>query len=239
MTKRDPIDELRLRAAAPRLLEALRFYADRNHFILSDDSAWDTVSGEPQNFWCDEAGTATVEDGSIARAAIAAATEGAAPAAPLANFCESCAMDLATCDCVNPRPVYVDRRPADPLPEPVTCDWPVCNPGCEESGRDRHCMCQPAKDSIAAQRAAPAQPAQERPALTAEQLDILRHTIGLRQGRTKVDRNHFVTGEGSTDHPICMSLVEAGLMMRIRGGPLSGGDDIFRATEAGKEAAKP
>ena len=34
---------------------------------MNDESAWDTVSGEPANFKCDEAGTATVEDGAIAR----------------------------------------------------------------------------------------------------------------------------------------------------------------------------
>jgi hypothetical protein len=50
--------------------EALQFYADRDHFMLSDESAWDTVSGEPANLWCDEAGTATVEDGSVAAAAL-------------------------------------------------------------------------------------------------------------------------------------------------------------------------
>lgn len=49
-----------------KLRAALTFYADGSHFNLSDDTAWDTVSGEPQNWWCDEAGTATVEDGSIA-----------------------------------------------------------------------------------------------------------------------------------------------------------------------------
>lgn len=52
------------------LRKALKFYADGEHFIKADDSAWDTVSGEPQNYWCDEAGTATVEDGSIARLAL-------------------------------------------------------------------------------------------------------------------------------------------------------------------------
>lgn len=59
------------------LREALRFYAQREHFALSDANAWDTVSGEPQNYWCDDAGTATVEDGTIARAALAS-TEGGA-----------------------------------------------------------------------------------------------------------------------------------------------------------------
>lgn len=58
------------------IIDALNFYADRKHFIIADDGAWDTVSGEPQNLWCDEAGTATVEDGSIARAALAQQASG-------------------------------------------------------------------------------------------------------------------------------------------------------------------
>lgn len=50
-----------------RILEsALRFYAHGHHFFGDKDS-WDTVSGEPANFWCNEAGDATVEDGSIAK----------------------------------------------------------------------------------------------------------------------------------------------------------------------------
>lgn len=53
-----------------QLRQALRFYAAREHFNLSDRDAWDTVSGEPQNWWCDDAGTATVEDGSIAAMAL-------------------------------------------------------------------------------------------------------------------------------------------------------------------------
>ena len=56
------------------LLKALTFYAEGSHFIQHDPEAWDTVSGEPQNFREDEANTATVEDGSVARAAIAKAT---------------------------------------------------------------------------------------------------------------------------------------------------------------------
>lgn len=39
--------------------------------MIADNSAWDTVSGEPQNFLCDEAGTATVEDGEVARQVLA------------------------------------------------------------------------------------------------------------------------------------------------------------------------
>lgn len=52
------------------LRTALAFYKNGDHFNLSDESAWDTVSGEPQNWWCDEAGTATIEDGSIAKMAL-------------------------------------------------------------------------------------------------------------------------------------------------------------------------
>lgn len=58
-----------------RLLEVLRFYAEGHHFIRHDTDAWDTVSGEPQNFLEDEANTATVEDGSLAKAALSAIGE--------------------------------------------------------------------------------------------------------------------------------------------------------------------
>lgn len=48
------------------LREALRWYAEGHHFRKADQEPWDTVSGEPQNWWCDESGTAMVEDGSLA-----------------------------------------------------------------------------------------------------------------------------------------------------------------------------
>ncbi|WP_398498152.1 hypothetical protein [Variovorax sp.] len=64
---------------AVQAAEALTFYAQGHHFIQHDPTAWDTVSGEPQNFFEDEANTATVEDGSIARIALAALAK-AAPA---------------------------------------------------------------------------------------------------------------------------------------------------------------
>ena len=53
------------------LRTALQWYADGEHFNKADPDQWDTVSGEPQNWWCDEAGTATVEDGSIAKMTLA------------------------------------------------------------------------------------------------------------------------------------------------------------------------
>jgi hypothetical protein len=51
--------------------EALEFYAKGDHFTRHDPSAWDTVSGEPQNLYEDESNTATVEDGSFAKKALA------------------------------------------------------------------------------------------------------------------------------------------------------------------------
>lgn len=60
-------------AIKAQLLEALEFYARGDHLVLADDDAWDTCSGEPMNWLHDNAGTASVEDGSLARAAIDAA----------------------------------------------------------------------------------------------------------------------------------------------------------------------
>lgn len=67
-------------------------------------------------------------------------------------------------------------------------------------------------------------------------LAILQHTIGADEfGRIRGDRNYFVTGEGSTDYPTCVSLVERGLMSRRAGSAITGGDDWFSVTPAGKE----
>jgi hypothetical protein len=59
-----------LAAENDKLREALAFYAEGNHFIQHDPDAWDTVSGEPANFYEDESNTATVEDGSVAKMAL-------------------------------------------------------------------------------------------------------------------------------------------------------------------------
>jgi hypothetical protein len=53
------------------LRAALKWYADGEHFAKTDESAWDTVSGEPQNWWCDEAGAGMVEDGTLAAKVLA------------------------------------------------------------------------------------------------------------------------------------------------------------------------
>lgn len=74
--------------------------------------------------------------------------------------------------------------------------------------------------------------------MTPEQLHILQHSLGLDEyGRGTMYRNHFVTGEGSLDHPHCVALVEAGLMNQRVDHPLAGGDDLFTVTDAGKRAA--
>ena len=61
---RNPLAELEAARAA------LKFYADKEHFDILDEDAWDTCSGEPQNYRYDDACTAVVEDGAIARAAL-------------------------------------------------------------------------------------------------------------------------------------------------------------------------
>ncbi|WP_312903574.1 hypothetical protein [Stutzerimonas nitrititolerans] len=54
------------------LVTALEYYANGDHLLLADPDEWDTCSGEPANFLHDEAGTASVEDGSIAKVALEA-----------------------------------------------------------------------------------------------------------------------------------------------------------------------
>jgi hypothetical protein len=65
--------------AIENLRAALQWYADGLHFDKASPDAWDTVSGEPQNWWCDEAGTAMVEDGSLASMVLAGKLTGQYP----------------------------------------------------------------------------------------------------------------------------------------------------------------
>lgn len=76
-------------------------------------------------------------------------------------------------------------------------------------------------------------------ALNAAQLCVLRHALGLDdRGRGTMYRGHFVTGEGSDDFPHCAALVEAGFMQRRAGSALTGGDDLFLVTPAGRAKAR-
>jgi hypothetical protein len=71
--------------------------------------------------------------------------------------------------------------------------------------------------------------------MDAQILHTLQHSLGVDEyGRGDQYRNHFVTGEGSVDYPICMAAVERRLMNRRAGNALSGGDWIFHVTDAGK-----
>lgn len=70
--------------------------------------------------------------------------------------------------------------------------------------------------------------------ITEKQRDILRHALGVGRGRTGW-RNHFCTGPGSDDYADCEALVAYGLMTKRSGGPLSGGDPVYRVTQAGEE----
>jgi len=54
--------------------------------------------------------------------------------------------------------------------------------------------------------------------ITLEALQVLRHSLGVgERGNKPAYRNHFVTGEGTTNYPTCMALVEVGFMKRHHG----------------------
>lgn len=92
------------------LIAALTFYATCGHMNLSDESAWDTVSGEPQNWWCDEAGTATIEDGSLARMALAGDM----------NADHFAALERGDDVCIDPG---TGREAPQAAPVPAPSDW--------------------------------------------------------------------------------------------------------------------
>jgi len=70
----------------------------------------------------------------------------------------------------------------------------------------------------------------------ADRLHILQHSLGLDQyGQGTSHRNYFVTGMGSDDYPHCVALVADGLMTQTHGNSITGGDDVFRVTTAGRE----
>lgn len=74
---------------------------------------------------------------------------------------------------------------------------------------------------------------------TREQLDILRHALGVGPTDAVTDgpgsRNRFVTGEGTRDHALCTTLVKAGIMAKVKdvSPSLTGGADLFRVTGRG------
>lgn len=75
--------------------------------------------------------------------------------------------------------------------------------------------------------------------LPAGLLHILQHSLGVdRYGRGEQYRNHFVTGEGSIDHPLCIEAVHLGLMVRCETNALTGGMDLFMVTKAGRQTVR-
>lgn len=66
-------------------------------------------------------------------------------------------------------------------------------------------------------------------------LHILQHCLGLDQfGQGESYRNHFATGPGSVDHPLCEELLRDGLMTVRRQPAGYGGMDFFFVTDAGR-----
>lgn len=73
--------------------------------------------------------------------------------------------------------------------------------------------------------------------LSKSEIELMRHALGLNYKKVSF-RNHFCTGEGSTDFPAWQGLVEKGAAIRRDGSELSGGDYIFHVTEEGKSAIR-
>ena len=72
--------------------------------------------------------------------------------------------------------------------------------------------------------------------LTKHQLQILQHSLGCDEfGRSRADRNHFMTDVDSKDGPTCLELVALGLMTNVGSIAWCGGMNLFRVTAEGKE----
>jgi hypothetical protein len=72
--------------------------------------------------------------------------------------------------------------------------------------------------------------------LTTRERELARHALGLNDWRKRSYRNHYVVGE-CDDHTIWLGMATRGLARRFRGNQLTGGDDLFRLTRPGAEAA--
>lgn len=77
--------------------------------------------------------------------------------------------------------------------------------------------------------------------LTKAQIHVLRHSLGVadkKRAPKTFYRSHFVTGEGSDDHPDCMALHELGLMTRQKARVIFGGMDCFNVTGRGEAVCR-
>jgi len=67
-------------------------------------------------------------------------------------------------------------------------------------------------------------------------LSVLQHALGVDEhGRGQQYRSHFVTGAGCDDHAFCMEAVAGALMVRRDPSALTGDDDLFLVTPAGRK----
>lgn len=72
--------------------------------------------------------------------------------------------------------------------------------------------------------------------MTAKQLELARHALGLPNRDNRSYRNHFCIGTYSPDHAEWEDLVSKGLAVK-RTSDLWGGDDMFHLTLEGARAA--
>lgn len=70
-----------------------------------------------------------------------------------------------------------------------------------------------------------------------KQLEILWHALGVTPEKRTPYRGHFVTGAGSDDHYTCSALVLLGMMRACGASPITGGEDLFLVTDAGRTFA--
>nr|DAH83242.1 MAG TPA: hypothetical protein [Caudoviricetes sp.] len=73
--------------------------------------------------------------------------------------------------------------------------------------------------------------------ISAHQLSLLNHALGLRPDRREPFRNHFVAGDGHHDQSDLLALVDAGMMTRRDNPEWMGGGDVFHVSDAGTEYA--
>lgn len=73
--------------------------------------------------------------------------------------------------------------------------------------------------------------------MTNEQRKLARHALGFPNKTNQSYRNHFCTGQGSTDFPLWEEMVAAGEAIK-QSGPHWGGDDMFHLTLKGALQAR-
>ena len=73
--------------------------------------------------------------------------------------------------------------------------------------------------------------------MTPEQIELARHALGLPNSRRQSYRNHFVAGEGHSDHTDWCEMVANGYAKSRNGSQLTGGDPVFWLTRTGAEKA--